>query len=153
MISSRKKHPVHAGITFKKLPHCSTDTQPSSEEWTDAVELQICLCYNNMAIIWVLQIFFIVTETVVCSCDTEETDTTELLFCAGLGQAAQADGPFRIQSQNTGIFLISFICGWQDFLQMWLVIQLWWTYLGQGNPGRHSLLTGLHFMVQELKEP
>lgn len=83
-------------------------------------------------------IFFIVTETVLCSCDTEETDTTEFLFCPGLGQAAQAGGPFRIQSQNTGIFLISFKCGWQDILQMWLAIQLWWTYIGQGNPESQS---------------
>jgi len=45
----------------------------------------------------------------------EETDAIELLFSPGLGQEAQADGPFGIQSQNTCMFLISLKCGWQKW--------------------------------------
>lgn len=133
-ISAWESQDVFSCILFGTIVHrCSVPQRntlsmlvlPSKNCPTGAHRAQLrCLCrcwrVTNMfvvlAVIWLLNVFFyfIVTEIVVCSCDTEKTDTTELLFCVGLGQAAQADGPFRIQSQNSGIFLISLKCGWQD---------------------------------------
>lgn len=52
MISSRKKHCVHADIASKKFPHWSTDTQSRSDARANAVELNyryVCNTANNMA--------------------------------------------------------------------------------------------------------
>lgn len=116
MISSRKKYCVHADITFKKFPYWSADTQPSSDTCADAVELNykyVCNTASNMA--WLLLLKLKLSCAVVTLLrNTENTDTIELLFSPGLGQAAQADGPFGMQSQKTCVFLTSLKCGWRD---------------------------------------
>jgi len=52
MISSRRKHCVHADVTPKKFPHWNTETQPSSDALAKAVELNyryVCNTANNVA--------------------------------------------------------------------------------------------------------